>query len=73
MELKIKKIIAREGLIILGIIVYVLLLLFLGKNINSQGIRNLIPLLLILPIVIYFYSIPIRFIIWAIKTLRQKK
>ena len=91
MDNKIKKIIAREGLIFSGFVLTIILLILIPKvslfidnliqryikhsdiiwleNLPlTQTINNLIPIV----ILCYPFYWGIRFIIWAIKTLKQE-
>jgi len=67
--MNIKKIIAREGLIILGFIIILLLGFLLPARI-SYGFRS--HSLIGFAIIGYPSYLFIRFIIWAIKTLKER-
>ena len=77
MKKDIKKIIAREGLILLGIIVLSAIIIFalsitefavVGEQIG-QKIVTFVFILMLLGYPIYLLA---RFIIWAIRTLREE-
>ena len=63
---KIKRIIAREGLIILCIAVLTILFWVLTRGGDIEDTSALIPL-------IYPIYLLIRFIIWAVRTLKEGK
>lgn len=63
---KIKRIIAREGLIVLGIIVITRIFIIREMGYEDDRFLRLVTLFL------FIYG-AIRFIIWAIKTLKEKK
>jgi hypothetical protein len=92
-KMNIKKIIAREGLIILGILLPGIILLLIGNILITQPTQiqidvtklpdqptiytkigyNLNKIGLLLLLFAYPLHWLIRFVIWAIKTLRQKE
>ena len=90
-EKKIERIIAREGLIIFGIMVISVILIWISvptghhyEYFSTIGLKNPYPffdnrifaLMFAIGIRLSFFGYPayllIRFIIWAIKTLKQK-
>ena len=79
MKKPIKKIIAREGLILLGIVTMALLFMFVLANIpDSKGIvwDNYHDNMIMVGFAFLYLGYPlyllIRFILWAIRTLREK-
>ncbi len=96
MGVKVKKIIAREGLILLGFVILGLIVYFIGRHLNNvyliqhQDVKVKVmqnmqyslvgysPYIRIksLGIAIVLFGYPliaaIRFIFWAVKTLKQK-
>ena len=84
---EIKRIIAHEGLVVLGITVFGLLLFILGKHIPElwamkEGQYTLIPEMPFCEFMLrsgklfilfgYPFYLLVRFIIWAVRTLRAK-
>ena len=63
---KIKRIIAREGLIVLGIIVITRIYIIREMGYEDDRFLHLVALFL------FIYG-AIRFIIWAVKTLKEQK
>lgn len=63
---KVKRIIAREGLIIIGVYGTALLLVFIGSNTFFNFIG------LFLGYIGYPFYLLIRFIIWAVNTLKKE-
>lgn len=90
MEKKIKRIIAREGLVLLGIILLGFIFYFIisnipdfraYKNIGGETIKGIVwddtkSMIESIAIYIIFLGYPVfllvRFVIWAIKTLKDK-
>lgn len=70
MNPKMKKIIAREGLILLGTVIIGIVLFVAGMNI--QGDSSIVVLGFIIGFCSYPIYLLIRFILWAIKILREK-
>lgn len=85
MDNKIKKLIAREGLVLLSLLMFGFILLFLGNYLNSRPIDLLaqppeshhnfdilLNVAYILIIAGYPFYLLTRFIVWAIRTLKQR-
>lgn len=70
MNKNLKKIIAKEGLILLGIILLGFCSMFLGDAILRNFMMGSVGIVILL--IGYPVYLLIRFIFWAIKTLREK-
>ena len=66
MNLKTKKVIAREGLIVLGFLLFAIIACMLERRAPDVELAA---------ILIFYYSVhwAIRFVVWAIMTLRKKE
>jgi len=73
MDTKIKKIIAREGLVIIGFIVAMFILMFIftinPRFLYGSGLPGVEYVIVLFGYPLYLI---VRFIIWAIKTLKHK-
>ena len=73
MNSKVKKIIAREGLVVVVCVLSIVVSLFLSFVTPEGSVKNLLEnLTIIIPYVIYPLYLLARFTIWAAKTLKQK-